>query len=285
MGWRRYAKPRYGMIAGFLLLVGVIVPAVFGLLTEKAMEIGTADLLDKSTKWDSSNIANSTYFLLNGKPQFPDVLYKSLDNNTYRLSVAYDDTNDFSLALATKTSDIVGTTSTKYEVIDYVYYLNKTALENVDKIVVVLKIEDTGSHNITGDHLYVTLLDWNTFNWKYQANATDAVNKTVRIEIPIDAVKRLQLSSSPADKISMYVSLYADGVDNSLSNVVFGSKVELYDVKKVNASAISNTMLVTAGLLSWIGAFAATPYWNPMKNPSHRDVRRVTRKIRRRRRR
>lgn len=281
MAWRSNKKG-LAVVGLFLFLMGVAVPAAFGLLTEKAMQLGVGDLLDKSTNWDSTNIANSTYFLLNAKPQFPEVVYKSLDNNTYRLSPVLDDTNDLYLSLATKTSDITGTSTAKYEVIDFVYYLNKTTLSNVDKIVIVMKIEDTGGHNLTGDHLYVTILDWNTFSWKYRANATNAINSTVRIEIPIDAIKRLQISSSPADKISMYVSLYAEGDDPSLANVVFGTKVELYDVKKVNATAASNIMLAVSGVLGWLGALAATPYWNPYANREHRNVRRVGHAIRRR---
>lgn len=284
MGWRRYAKPRYGMIAGFLLLVGVVVPAVFGLLTEKAMEIGTADLLDKSTNWDSSNIANSTYFV--------SEVVEFFDNQTgniYSIDAVYDDSTDEDLVLlSTDTVKSTGDFPTDYT---YVWVqMNKTALENVDKIVILLKVHDAASVELDKVNIKVQL---QSYKWGSDYffdigtyNLTDAYNSTLRVEIAIDAIKRLKISSSDTNPV-LLVMLRSSSTSNlvDLNNLVFGYKVELYDVKKVNASAISNTMLVTAGILSWIGAFAATPYWNPMKDPSHRDVRRVAGRVRRIRRR
>lgn len=276
MGWKRYAKPKYGMIAGFLLLVGVIVPAVFGLLTEKAMELGTADLLDKSTNWDASNIANSTYFV-SEVMKFADASSK----NVYSQDLVFDSENDLDIAMMTTTGTVSGSTSAGSDYAFAQIQLNDTSLASVDKLVVVAKILDTA--NAEFDKFRVRWINAEGETIAELNQNESIVNSTVRFEVHVDAIKRLKLQDDGVS--TLYVYLYSKGNTTSLENVIWGYRVELYDVKKVNATAISNAMLVVSGILAWVGAFAATPYWNPMKDPTHRDVRRVARRVRIRRRR
>ncbi|MFA4719896.1 hypothetical protein [Pyrococcus kukulkanii] len=275
MGWRSNKKG-LAIVGLFLFLMGVVVPAAFGLLTEKAMELGVGDLLDKSTNWDSTNIANSTYFE-NEKAYFVDADTATI----YALDIVHDDASDLDLVMATKDTALSSTTGTNDKV-DYYAYFNETALENVDKIVLVTKIEDVASLDATNAHFVVRLYaDTGSLVAEYKYNATDAVNNTLIAEINIDAIKRLKLQQGANP--FLYVSLAADDNATELDNIVIGYRVELYDVKKVNATAASNIMLAVSGVLGWLGALAATPYWNPYANREHRDVRRVYKKLRRRR--
>jgi len=276
MAWRSNKKG-LAIVGLFLFLMGVVVPATFGLLTEKAMDLGVGDLLDKSTNWDSSNIANSTYFI--GE----DVEF--LDNQTgnwYRIDTVYDSSSDMSVGML-DTNTVISSGKGITDAFVAWIVLNKTAILNrVDKIV-VLFIEDTGGHSLDGVHVYVYLQDWKWGeDYKFcigDYNATEAYNKTLKVIIPIDAIKRLKIQSS-ADNPTVMILLKNPSKLHDLNNMIVGYRVELYDVKKVNATAASNIMLATSGILGWLGALAATPYWNPVANREHRNIRGAYKKVR-----
>jgi len=282
MGVRGHKKG-LALVAGFLFLMGVVVPAAFGLLTEKAMDLGTADLLDKSTNWDSSNIANSTYFTLE-RVWFGD----NQTGNFYELDQVYDSDNDLDETLADASGTVAASMAYASDIYDVWVSVNKTAFDNVDKIVVLFRILDTGGQDLNGTIVRISLQSGtNGKDYSYKIgewNASDAVNSTLRVEIPIDAIKRLNIQSSSLDP-TVYIFMSNPNGGGNLDGVVIGYRVELYNVKKVNASSAANIMLVSSGILGWVGALAATPYWNPMSNPNHRNVRGAVRRVRRIRRR
>lgn len=277
MDWR--SRKGLGIIAGFLFLMGVVVPAVFGLLTEKAMELGMEEFLDKSTNWDNTNIANSTYFV-NEYGLWGDTATAS----KYEVEFVYDESSDMDLVMFDTSGNPVNSydESSDYAHIDF--WFNKASfVNNVDKVVVLFRIEDKGNLNLDNAQVEVILRDnkWgDEYSWIKVFNATDAYNNTLRVEFTVDAVKLLKIRSS--DKLpAIFVFIRPKrGQTINLDGVVVASRVELYDMKKVNATSAANIMLTASGILGWIGALAATPYWNPASDRSHRDVRRVYRGVR-----
>lgn len=281
MAWRSNKKG-LAVVGLFLFLMGVAVPAAFGLLTEKAMGLGVGDLLDKSTNWDESNIANSTYFT--------DIYARFFDNETktiYLTDVVVDSDLDMQVSMADKSSTY-GSGEENSDWFAMYYMLNVSAFnENVDKVVILASIQDAAALDVDNARVILRIkyedadATWHTLQAEYY-NATALVNSTVRHEITIDAIKRLKLQNAQAIRVDVTLAAKDGAYINSADNVILASKVELYDVKKVNATAASNIMLAVSGILGWLGALAATPYWNPYSNREHRNVRRVGRAVKRR---
>ena len=278
MGWRSNKKG-LAIVGLFLFLMGVVVPAVFGLLTEKAMDLGVGDLLEKDTQWQG-DFTNSTYFY-GQNVQY----YDNATGSKYGFDPIYDDSSDMYMVLYDTTGTLVSSASVTSDWGFADTALNSSALSNVDKIVVLAKIEDPGKVNLEDAHVIIEIRDNDASSYKYvyTYNATEAYNNTIRLEFTIDAVKRLKIENDP-DNLIVSIKVSAnEGKTIDLDGLVLAWRIELYDVKKVNATAASNIMLAVSGVLGWLGALAATPYWNPYANREHRDVRRVYKKLRRRR--
>ena len=111
-------------------------------------------------------------------------------------------------------------------------------------------------------------------------NTTDAVNNTVSREIVLDAIKRLKIESASVDPY-VVVGVQSGSDSNELDNAIIGARLDIYDTKKVDGNLISNSMLAIGGFVMMLGAFAATPWWNPTRHDSR--TRRVFSKIRRKR--
>jgi len=281
MAWRSHRK-ELAIVGLFLFLMGVVVPAAFGLLTEKAMDLGTADALESlssiSQKYgvaavsrEGENGWNSTYFI-EVWPQY----YCSETSAIYNLEAVYDSENNLLEALAEKT-DFNSSASITTDAIPIYVLFNASALENVDRIEFSYRIL-SAPHPLNGTGQVYLSIDGQQFKL-HDVNMSEAMNSTVRVKIDLDAVTKLHIKSASTVKL---VFKYNSDSDESLEGTVYGFDVALYDVKKVNATAASNIMLAVSGVLGWLGALAATPYWNPYSNREHRNVRRVGRAVKRR---
>jgi hypothetical protein len=240
----------FGGLILVLLIAGVGIPALFGFIQAKASEIGINDLLGVSTD------SNSTYFI-NKQATHGDA---DETGNYYWLDVVLDEENNLDLVMADKIN-VGGTAGGS----DFHFWvdLNKTNLDNVDLIKVIVKIFETGDMNITNTKVVVQLYA-GTEIISEKTEELEGINETLSFEIPIDAVKRLKLDS--ADSASVHVWLLPRSGTNDFDNAVVGFRVELYDTKKVDSGLISNAMLAVSGFVMIIGAFAATPFWNPTRS-------------------
>ncbi len=259
-----------------LLIAGVGIPALFGFIQTKATEIGVNDLLESSTQFDSSNIANSTYFI-NEVAQFND----NETQQKYKVDIIFDKGNNLDLFMG----DTSGTVLESYTGADdwllAWIYLNKTSIiENADKIAVSVKILDPATADLSNRQITIGLLIGSEYLYKQTFNATDAINRTLTAEITLDAIKILKLSSADTNPY-VFIQLPADDLDN----VILGYRVDLYNTKKVDSNLICNSMLAIGGFVMMLGAFAATPFWNPTHEGSRtRRVLGKARKIGRKRR-
>ncbi len=273
------------IVAAFLFLMGVVVPAAFGWLTVKAMDLGMAEPLESLTgiaqKYGvapalrSGSDWNSSYFI-SVDPQY----YDNATQKYYEFRPVYDSDQGLLLVMP-DTSDAIASSAisiSKWDIPIYIRF-NKTALADVDKVVFFFKIVDNAGKNLAGAGTVYISTDGNIVK-QYSVNMTEAQNHTVKVEFDIDAITRLKIQSADIVKLAFHYS-----IDQPLDGIVYGFDVGLFNVRKVNASAAANIMLASSGILGWIGALAATPYWNPMSNPNHRNVRGAVRRVRRIRRR
>ena len=183
------------------------------------------------------------------------------------LNVVYDDSNNALITLLEPTSAANYTGATDFVV--FRINLNKSALLNsdADKIIVTSKVLDKAQMNLSDIDVRIIEFagNYGTDEIYEQTFNLDQNKTTITAGIVLDPTKMLKLSSNDDTISRINIEVYSNSADNELDSAIIGCNVEIDNVKKVDSNMICNAMLAVGGFVMTIGAFTATPFWNPTR--------------------